>query len=88
MGTHLKVLSESFLMNINMTRFRSFSSFTLYYCALDESNLSIGRIKVFYMKSMPYSLLLRKEKPISATLIMSLHLNRNFISEEKVQFPS
>ena len=45
MGTHLRVLNESFPMNTKMTGFRWFSK-TLHPCALDENNLSIGRVKV------------------------------------------
>ena len=46
MGTHLRVLSESFPMNTNMTGFRCFSHFFLFLrsCALEESSLSIGRV--------------------------------------------
>ena len=44
MGTHLRVLSESFLMITNMAWFRGFSKY-LRLCALDESSLSIGRVK-------------------------------------------
>ena len=43
-GTHMRVLSESFLKNTNITRFRWFSK-SLHPCALDESSLSIGRVK-------------------------------------------
>ena len=45
MGTHLRVLSESYLMN-NMTGFEWFSKIYLRPCALDESRLSIERVKV------------------------------------------
>ena len=45
-GTHLGVLSESFLMNTNMTGFRWVSKI-LRPCALDESSLSIGRVKTY-----------------------------------------
>ena len=44
MGNHLRVLSESYLMNINMTGFRWFSNI-FASSALDESSLSIGRAK-------------------------------------------
>ena len=44
MGTHLRVLSESFPMNTNITWFRWFSKM-LHPCALGESSLSIGRVK-------------------------------------------
>ena len=48
MGNHLRVLSESFLMNTNMTGFRCFSVFikSLHPYSLDESSLSIGRVQV------------------------------------------
>ena len=42
-GTHLRVLSESYPMNTNVTGFRWFSKILLP-CALDESSLSIGRV--------------------------------------------
>ena len=45
MGTHLKVLSESYPMNTNMTGFRRFSKKKLRHCALDESSLIIRRVK-------------------------------------------
>ena len=37
LGTHLRVLNKSYLMNTNMTGLR--------VCALDEGRLSIGRVK-------------------------------------------
>ena len=43
MGTHLRVLSESFPMNTNITGFRCFSK-TLHPYASDESSLSIARV--------------------------------------------
>ena len=45
MGTHLRVLGESYPMYTNMTGFGWFSKI-LCPCALDESSLSIGRVKV------------------------------------------
>ena len=42
MGTHLKVLRESYPMNTNMAGFRWFSKIF----ALGESSLSIGRVKI------------------------------------------
>ena len=45
MGTHMKVLSESFPMNTNMTGFRCFFQKYLHPCALAESSLSIGKVK-------------------------------------------
>ena len=42
MGTHLRVLSESYPMNTNMG-LHGFQK-SLHPCPLDESNLSIGRI--------------------------------------------
>ena len=44
MGTHLRVLSESYLLNTNMTGFRKFSKY-LCPCSLDRNSLSIGRVK-------------------------------------------
>ena len=41
MGTHLRLLSESYQMNTNMTGFRWFSKKSLHPCNLDESSLSI-----------------------------------------------
>ena len=43
MGTHLRVLSESFPMNTNMTGFRWFSKI-FAICASGESSLSIRRV--------------------------------------------
>ena len=43
MGTHLRVLSESFPMNTNMTGFQWFFKKT-HPCALDESIPSIGMV--------------------------------------------
>ena len=46
MGTHQRVLSESYPMNTNMTRFRWFSKvLTLRPCTLGESSLSTGKVK-------------------------------------------
>ena len=50
MGTHLKVLSESFPMNTNMTGFRWILKKSLLPCALDKSSISIGRVKVSFHK--------------------------------------
>ena len=44
MGTHLRVLSESYPMNTNMTGLRCFSK-SLRPCTLDKCSLSIGRVK-------------------------------------------
>ena len=45
MGTHLKVLSESYPMNTNMTRSRWFSKF-FTFCTKDDGSLSNGRVKI------------------------------------------
>ena len=45
MGTHLRILSERFPMNANMTGLDGFQK-SLGPCALDKSGLSIGRVKV------------------------------------------
>ena len=42
MGSHLRVLNKSYLMNTNMTGFRWFSKI---FASLDESSLSIQRVK-------------------------------------------
>ena len=41
---HLGVFSESYLMNTNMTGLNVFQR-SLHPCGLDESSLSIGRVK-------------------------------------------
>ena len=43
MGTHLRVLSESYPMNTNMTGLDGLKR-TLPPCVWDESSLSIGRV--------------------------------------------
>ena len=45
MGTHMRVLMESYPMNTNMTGFRWFSKKSLHHRPLDKSSLSIGRVK-------------------------------------------
>ena len=45
MGTHLRVLNESYPMNTNMTGFRRFSK-NLCACAVEESSFSIGRVNL------------------------------------------
>ena len=45
MGTHLRVLSERYSMNTNMTELRWFSKIFVP-CGLDESSHSIGRAKL------------------------------------------
>ena len=45
MGTHLRVLSESFLISTNMTGFRCFQK-TLGHFALEENTLSIGKVEL------------------------------------------
>ena len=42
MGTHMRVLNESFPMSTNMTGFRWFSKIVAF---LDKSSLSIGRVR-------------------------------------------
>ena len=49
-GTHRRVLSESFPINPNMTGVRLFLKKTLRACALDESSLSIGRVKEYELR--------------------------------------
>ena len=50
MGTHLRVQSESYLMNTNMTAFNY-----LRPCSLNEISLSIGRVKYEYTKYLKES---------------------------------
>ena len=50
MGTHMRVLQESYPMNTNMTRFRWFSKI-LHPCALIERSLSIGRVNATVFSS-------------------------------------
>ena len=45
MGTHMKELSESYPMDTNMTWFRCFFQKSLRSCALDNTSLSIGKVK-------------------------------------------
>ena len=52
MGTHLRVLSKSSPINTNMTGFGWFSE-TLVPCALDENNLSIGRVNPQTLRVSP-----------------------------------
>ena len=47
---YMEVVSESYLMNTNMTEFRWFSN-TLRPCALDKSSLSIGRVNCLFRGS-------------------------------------
>ena len=43
MGTHLRVLTESYLMNTNMTGLDGFQKY-LRPCSFDGNILSIGRV--------------------------------------------
>ena len=45
MGTHLRVLSESYPMNTNMTGLRCFSKIFVVLLCLDKNSLSIGRVR-------------------------------------------
>ena len=45
MGTHLRVLSESFPMNTNMTGLILFSKL-LHFSSLNESSLGMKRVKI------------------------------------------
>ena len=44
-GTHPRVLNESFPMNTNKIGFRWLSKIFASICTLDESSLSLGRVK-------------------------------------------
>ena len=50
MGTHLRVLSESYPMNTNMTGLQWFSKIFASFCGLDESSLSIGSVKTMVVE--------------------------------------
>ena len=52
MGTHMRVLGESFQMSTNMTGYDGFQKY-LRSCVLDENSLSIGRVKIPYCKKIP-----------------------------------
>ena len=45
MGTHLRVLSKSYLMNTNMTGFKWFSKDVCVLGPLDESALALGGLE-------------------------------------------
>ena len=49
MGTHLRVLGESYPMNTNTTGFKWFSKYFFGICALDEGSLSIERDNAIYI---------------------------------------
>ena len=51
MGTHLRVLSERYSMNINMNGFQK----SLHPCALDESSLSIGSVTMTSKSTQAYA---------------------------------
>ena len=50
------VLSVSFAMNTDMTRLKRFSKKTLHPCALDESSISIGRVKSTSLPQLRFGL--------------------------------
>ena len=58
MCSHLRLLSDSYPMNTNMTGFRSdgFQNF-MHPCDLDESSLSIGRLNDATIGTLPDSVL-------------------------------
>ena len=60
MGTHLRVFSESYQINTNMTGFRWFSK----YCALEESSLHIGGVKILLANKHFAKLFILRFKPI------------------------
>ena len=51
MGTHLRVLSESYPINTNTTGFRWFSKIVAFLCCGYISSLSIGRVKAKWIKA-------------------------------------
>ena len=76
MGTHLKVLSESYPMNTNTTEFKGFSQKSLHHCALDESSLSIGRVKENRQVLSSLSLYLWLWLILSSLPCQSKHINQ------------
>ena len=50
MGTHPRVPSESYPLNTNMTGLQWFSKIFASFCGLDESSLSIGRVKMMVVE--------------------------------------
>ena len=64
LGTHLRVFSDCYPMNTNMTGFRGFSKIFGPY-ALDESSLSIGRVDNTTGKSPVSAVILLIEPSVS-----------------------
>ena len=90
-GTHLRVLSESYPMNTNMTGFRCFFKKTLCSCALDKSSLSIGRVKIYPDVPnhiyAPYVNVAKKTKNIGSLYIFKynhLYLERITVHTENI----
>ena len=48
LGTHMRVLGESYLVNTNMTGFKWFTKIFALLCFWGKYKLSIGRVKVFF----------------------------------------
>ena len=55
MGTHLRVLSETYAIDTKMNGLDDFQKY-VHSCALDESSLSIGRVKGGIFKQIIESL--------------------------------
>ena len=55
MGAHMRALSESYPMNINMTAFRRFLKIFVTLC-FGKSSLSIGRVNANHSDKFPYYL--------------------------------
>ena len=68
MGIHLGVLSESYAINTNLTRFRWFSNKSLHGCAMEESSLSISRVKALFWLGCVLFILTLRPKPFAACL--------------------
>ena len=49
MGTHLRVLSESYPIYTNMTGFKWFSKKSLRPCVLDESSVIVRRVMIIQL---------------------------------------
>ena len=75
MGTHLRALSDSYLMNTNMTAFRWFSK-TVASFAFDDISFSIGRVLTFTFITVLWCFSVRSQKPRTADVIHLLHPQR------------
>ena len=85
--THLKVLSESFPMNTNMTGFRRFQKL-LRPCASDESSLSTGRVNTNYSMVIVTALVTSSNNKCSCIYHFSLTFARTATCQNIINFLS